>query len=281
MNTHTVFRAYRYQLLPLDRNETKDLYHDLSVEKIVMRKNQFFAEALTHLPKINHKRVEVNISIEEVQQDFFRIQLAPSRPLTRETADSRREKVENWPHIEAYILNKVDDQLLIIQERVTAFANTDSVANIILRGTRSALDKIGLSLQIEPLFNECYFWGLVNQYSNRITWVEFEFITPNMANISKALANTLKSLGKKTNAVREQLILRSDPSSSLDIVQSNETIQGLVEYTSKGAGDIKLKIKGIRKRFQTSTSRREVHLSGIEITADAEEIVEIIRAALQ
>lgn len=281
MSTHTVFRAYRYQLLPLDRNETKDLYHDLSVEEIVTRKNKFFAEALTHLPKVNHKRVEVNISVEEVQQDFFRIQLAPSRPLTRETADSRREKVENWPHIEAYILNKPDDQLLIIQERVTAFANTDTVANIILRGTRSALDKIGLSLQIEPLFNESYFWGLVSQYSNRITWVEFEFITPNMANISKALADTLKNLGKETNAVREQLTLRSDPSSSLDIDQSNETIQGLVEYTSKGAGDIKLKIKGIRKRFQTSTSRREVHLSGIEITAEANEIVEIIRAALR
>lgn len=281
MSTHTVFRAYRYQLLPLDRNETKDLYHDLSVKEIVTRKNKFFAGALTHLPKVNHKRVEVNISIEEVQQDFFRIQLAPSRPLTRETADSRQEKVENWPHIEAYILNKPDDQLIIIQERATAFANTDTVANIIFRGTRSALDKIGLSLQIEPLFNESYFWGLVSQYSNRITWVEFEFITPNMANISKALANTLKSLGKETNAVREQLTLRSDPSSSLDLAQSNETIQGLVEYTSKGAGDIKLKIKGIRKRFQTSTSRREVHLSGIEITADADEIVKIIRAALQ
>lgn len=281
MSTHTVFRAYRYQLLPLDRNQTKDLYHDLSVEEIVARKNLFFAEALTHLPKVNHKRVDVNISIEAVKQEFFKILLAPSRPLTRETADSRREKVENWPHIEAYILNKPDDQLLIIQDRVTAFANTDTVANIILRGTRGALDKIGLSLQIEPLFDEAYFWGLVNQYSNRITWVEFEFVTPNMANISKTLAKTLKTLGKETNAVREQLTLSSDPSSSLDISQENETIQGLVEYTSQGAGDIKLKIKGIRKRFQTSTSRREVHLSGVEITAGAKEIAEIIREALR
>ena len=178
-------------------------------------------------------------------------------------------------------MNNQDDQLLIIQERVTAFANTDTVANIILRGTRGVLDKIGLSLQIEPLFDESYFWGLVNQYSNRITWVEFEFVTPNMANISKTLVNTLKNLGKETNAVREQLTLRSDPLSSLDITPSNELIQGLVEYTSKGAGDIKLKIKGIRKRFQTSTSRREVHLSGIEVTADAKEIIEIIREALR
>lgn len=281
MSTHTVFRAYRYQLLPLDRNETKDLYHDLSAEEIVTRKNDFFAEALNHLPKVNHRRIELNIFIVEIARDFFRIELAPSRPLTRETADSRREKVENWPHIEAYILNNPEDQLLIIQDRATAFANTDTVANIILRGTRGALDRLGLSLQIEPLFNEAYFWDLVNQYNNRITWMEFEFITPNMANISKSLEHTLKTLGKETNAVREQLALRSDPSTSLDISQKNKTIQGLVEYTSQGAGDIRLKIKGIRKRFQTSNSRREVHLSGVEITADAKEIAAIIREALR
>jgi hypothetical protein len=281
MSTHTVFRAYRYQLLPIDRNETKDLYHELSVEDIVARKNDFFGEALLHLPKVNHKRVEINIAIQQLEHEFFRIQLAPSRPLTRETADYRREKVENWPHIEAYILNNSNDQLLVIQERATAFANTDTVANILLRGTRSALDRIGLSLQIEPLFDKAYFWSLVGQYSNRITWVEFEFVTPNMANISKTLERTLKAIGKETNAVREQLTLRSDPSSSLDIPQENATIQGLVEYTSQGAGDIRLKIKGIRKRFQTSNSKREVHLSGVEITADAKDIAQIIREALR
>jgi hypothetical protein len=281
VSTHTIFKAYRYQLLPLDRNETKDLYQDYSVEQIISRKNEFFAEALNHLPKVSHKRVEVNVFIQEIQQDFFRIHLAPSRPLTRETTDFRREKVENWPHIDAYVLNKPEDQLLIIQDRPTAFTNTDTVANIILRSTRGALDKFGLSLQIEPLFNEAYFWDLVNQYNNKITWVEFDFVTPNMANISKTLASTLKSLGKDTNAVKEQLTLRSDPSSSLDISHNNPTIQGLVDYTSRGAGDIKLKIKGIRKRFQTSNSRREVHLSGVEITADAEDIVEIIREALR
>lgn len=281
MSTHTIFTAYRYQLLPIDRNETKDLYHNLSVEEIISRKNHYFAEALNLLPKVHHRRVDVNISIDAAEQGFFKISLAPSRPLTRETADSRREKVENWPHIEAYVLNGPDDQLLIIQDRVTAFANTDTVANIILRGTRGALDKIGLSLHIEPLFDKTYFWGLVNQYSNRIIWVEFEFVTPNMANISKTLAGTLKTLGKETNAVREQLTLQSDTSSSLDISPKNATIQGLVEYTSQGAGDIRLKIKGIRKRFQTSTSRREVHLSGVEITASPKEIAAIIREALQ
>lgn len=281
MSTHTIFRAYRYQLLPLDRNETKDLYNDRSSSEIIANKNRYFAEALAQLPKVNHKRGDMNMSINEATEDFFKIQLAPSRPLTRETHDSKLEKVENWPHIEAYILNSPDDQLLIIQDRASAFANTDTVANIILRGTRGTLEKIGLSLHIEPLFDEAYFWGLVKQYSNKITKVEFDFVTPNMANISKTLDSTLKNLGKQTNAAREQLAISSDPTSSLDISPENPMIQGLVGYTSKGAGDIKLKIKGIRKSFQTSNFKKEVHLSGVEITAGANEIAAIIREALR
>lgn len=281
MSTHTIFQAYRYQLLPLDRNETKDLYHQYSAKEIIDRKNYFFAEALRFLPKTGTRKVETTITITDLEQDLFKIELAPSRPLTRETYESKREKVENWPHIEAYILNKPDDQLLIIQDRTAAFANTDTVAKIILRGTRHALENIGLSLHIEPLFNKEYFWSLVRDYGNRIAWVEFEFVTPNMANISQNLADTLKNLGKQTNAVREQLTLRADSASSLDISPRNKTIKGLAEYTSQGAGEIKLKIKGIRKTFQTSNSRREVHLSGVEITASATDIAQIIRDALQ
>jgi hypothetical protein len=111
--------------------------------------------------------------------------------------------------------------------------------------------------------------------------VEFEFITPNMSNISRTLSESLKSLGKDTNAVREDLAITSDPAVSLDISPSNETIQGLVEYTSEGGGDITVKVKGIRKRFHTSKSSREVNLSGLEITASPEQIIAVIREALR
>lgn len=57
-----------------------------------------------------------------------------------------------------------------------------------------------------------------------------------MSNISKTLSEALKSLGKNTNAVKEELALTSDPVSSLDISPDDQTIQGLVEYTSEGGG---------------------------------------------
>lgn len=281
MSTATAFRVYRYQLLPLDRNDTKDLYHDRAPEEIIANKNAYFAEAIATLSNIRHRDAAIISEVQSLTTDVFSIHLAPSRPLTRETPDFRQEKVENWPHITVYILNDKDEQYILIQDRVIAFANTDTVAKLIERGTRNKLERLGLSLHVERLFDKGYFWGLVETYKNRVTEVEFEFITPNMSNISHTLANTLKSLGKETNAVREDLALASDPASSLDINPSNETIQGLVDYTSEGGGDITLKIKGIRKKFHTSKSSKEVHLTGLEITAPPEQVAQILREALR
>lgn len=281
MSTHTTFRAYRYQLLPLDRNDTKDFYNDRKPHEIIEQKNNLFAETLGAFRNIRHRDSEIIVKVEKRSNDLFRLHLAPSRPLTRETPDFLVEKIENWPHIEALLLNAPDEQYLLIQDRLQAFGSTDTVANLIKLGTKPYLEKLGLSLHIEPLFNKTYFWELIDQYKNRITWIEFEFITPNMANISKTLADTLKNLGKETNAVKEELSLTSDAGSSLDISPENETIQGLVEYTSQGGGDITLKIKGIRKRMHTSKSTKEVHLSGLELTASPEQISQIIKDALK
>lgn len=281
MSTHGAFRIYRYQLLPLDRNETKDLYYDLHPSQIIERKNEFFSEALTNLRNLKIRNSEIIVKVFRLLPDLFSLQIAPSRPLTRETPDSQIEKVDNWPHMAAFVLNSPEEQYLLIQDRASAFASTDTVANLIKRGTRHTLEKLGLSLHIEPLFDKTYFWNLVENYKNLIASVEFEFITPNMANISQTLASTLKNLGKETNSVREELTLESDPASSLDISPDNQTIQGLVDYTSEGGGDITLKIKGIRKRFHTSKSTREISITGLELSAPPEDIIQILREALK
>ena len=143
MSTHTNFRIYRYQLLPLDRNETKDLFHDLQPNEIIARKNEFFSESLAALPNLKRRDSEIIVRVSQISKDLFSLQLAPSRPLTRETTNFQLEKIENWPHISAFILNSPDDQYLLIQDRVSAFASTDTVANLIKRGTKHTLEKFG------------------------------------------------------------------------------------------------------------------------------------------
>lgn len=281
MATQTLFRIYRYQLLPLDRNNTKDLYGDNSPEYIIANKNSLFAETLATLPKPVTADKQPIIELRQLTKNLFFVYIAPNRPVTRETIDSRLEKVDNWPHIQAYILNEPNEQYLLVQDRNAAFANTDTVANIIKRKTRYLLEKLGLSLHIESLFDKEVFWSLIKQHKNKITYVEFEFITPNMSNISETLSSALKGLGKETNAVKEELALCSDPHSSLDISPDNETIKGLVDYTSQGGGDITLKIRGIRKKVRTSKSVKQISITGIELTAPPEQLEKNLKSILR
>lgn len=275
------FNVYRYQLLPLDRNSTKDLYNERTTTELIEQKNEIFGQIVEQLGSNLHKNKALIVQVKKVSSSIYLLNLAPSRPLQRETLDSKIESVDNWPHIYAFVFNLPDEQLLLIQDRFSAFANTDIVANLLKSMTRISLDKAGLSIQVESLFDQKYFWRLVEKFRNKITSLEFEFITPNMASISKTLATTLKALAKDTNSMNQELTLKSDPATSLDVSPKNETLKGLVEYASAGGGDIAIKVKGLRKKFHTSKSKREIHLSDIEINGNPEAIRDLLKEILK
>jgi hypothetical protein len=102
-----------------------------------------------------------------------------------------------------------------------------------------------------------------------------------MANISNTLSGTLKELAKDTNSSQSNLQLRSDPASALDIDKKDQTIQGLVDYTSEGGGDISIKIKGLRKRIQASRSIREIELDDLQLSGPPEQIAGVLRNILR
>lgn len=280
MSSLTTFKVYRYQLLPIDRH-TDDLYEGLSTEQLVERKNSIFGKSITFISTYRYRGSGLSVRIQSHENEIFVLSIAPMRALTRETPDFRVEQIENWPHITAIILNRPDEQFIVVQDRHTAFANTDTVLKIIDVATRASLQRSGLRLHTERVFSKGVFWQLVEQYRNKITWIDFEFVTPNMANISATLSDTLKKLAKGTNSTTSNLQLRADPASALEIDPEDETVQGLVDYTSEGGGDIAVKIKGLRKRIQTSSSIREIELDDLQLSGSPEQIAAILRSALK
>ena len=132
------------------------------------------------------------------------------------------------------------------------------------------------------MFENSYFWDLIREHENRITRVEFEFVTPNMANISSSLEDTLKQLSKDTNAAISELELKSDPLSALKISNNNPTIRGLAEYISQGGGNISMKVRGIRKTIKTSNSSKEIQIDNIHLESSyPEHIIKIMRELLK
>jgi hypothetical protein len=280
MGSLTTFKVYRYQLLPIDRH-TDDLYDGLTAAQLIEHKNSIFARAVPFIKTHRHRGSDLSVRLASSEGDAFILSIGPKRALRRETPDFRIEQIENWPHATAIILNRPHEQYIVVQDRPTAFASTDTVVKLIDRATRTPLQRSGLRLHTERVFSESHFWQLVNEYRDKITWLEFEFVTPNMANISNTLSSTLKELAKDTNSSQSNLQLRSDAASALDIDKNDQTIQGLVDYTSEGGGDISLKIKGLRKRIQASRSIREIELDDLQLSGPPEQIAGILRDILR
>lgn len=280
MSALNTFKMYRYQLLPIDRH-TGDLYDGRTTEELIQQKNEIFSSAIPFIRAYRHRGSDLSVRIDSSKNNAFILTIAPQRALTIETPDFRVERVDNWPHTVAIVLNRKDEQYVAVQDRPSSFASTDTVINLIEKSTRASLAKAGLRVHFERMFHQSYFWSIVNEYRNRITWVGFDFVTPNMANISSTLSNTLKRLAKDTNTAQSNLQLRSDPASSLDLRTDDETVQGLVDYTSEGAGDISLKVKGIRKRLHTSHSTREIQLNDLELSGPADQVAGVIRKLLK
>ena len=130
------------------------------------------------------------------------------------------------------------------------------------------------------MFEKHSFWELVDEYSGKLLSIDFEFITPNMATISSALSGDLKKLAKSTNSIRNRLRLESGESASLAQDQSNQMINGLVDYSGQGGGDITLKIKGLKKKVKTSKTLKEVEFDEIDLEGDPETVVAMLKNIL-
>lgn len=280
MSSTTTFRVYRYQLLPIDRH-TDDLYDGLTAKELIEQKNSIFAKTIPFISTHRYRGSDLSVRLASAGNDAFVLSIASRRALTRETPDFRVEQIENWPHITSIILNRPNEQYIVVQDRPTAFTSTDTVVKLIESATRAPLERIGLRLHTERVFRQSYFWELVQEFQDKITWIEFEFVTPNMANISNTLSDTLKELAKSTNSSQSNFQLRSDPASSLDLNPEDSTVQGLVEYTSQGGGDISIKVKGVRKRIQTSNSVREIELDDLQLSGPPDQVATILREMLR
>lgn len=280
--TSTIFELFRYQLLPIDRYLQGNLLTGVAtVEELIERKNEFFAEALSGTNSFSNKKHETVTKRLYERDGFFLFKIANNRSIHRETKEFKDEIIDNWPAILVGIWNRPDKQLIVVQRRTSAFSSSEVVVKLILGKLSDQLGHHHLRAIHEPLFEKKQFWAILNQYQGKVKSVEFEIITPNMANISGTLPEDLKEFARQTNSTRNRLKIESDPEAPLHLEESNRVLQGLVNYSSEGGGNIAVKIDGIKKKYQTSKTVKEVTLGEVEMQGGAEQIVQALRELLQ
>ena len=280
--TASQFELYRYQLLPIDRYLQVDFLSGISsIEELISKKNELFNSALSEVDHFANSRIETATKCLYSKNDFFLFRIAANRSLHRETKEFKEEYIDNWPSVLVAIWNNPEIQMVAIQRRTTAFSSTEAVVKLILETLRLPLSNFHLRAIYEPIVERKVFWDIVEKYKGKIQKLEFEFITPNMANISGNLPENLKEFAKATNSVKNKIDIESDSESNLHIEKNNSTISALSDYASDGGGNVAIKVSGLSKKINTSKTVKHIEISEMELQGTAEEVADILKEIMR
>lgn len=275
------FHLYRYQLLPVNRHFQGDLYGASTIEDLLAQKNKIFSAALASPGAFDGSRTHTATQKLSEIDNFLLFRIAANRSLQHETRDFQAEIIDNWPKILLVIWNAPDKQLIAVQHRINAFKDTESVLKIVFDSIEPVLSKNQLTAIWEPLYEKKVFWDLIEKHKGKIQEVDFELVTPNMANISEVLPENLRQFAKRTNAVKSHIAIASDGASALKIDHNDPVVNALVDYSSEGGGDIAIRLAGIKKKIHTSRSVREVSIDEAVLQGTPDNVASILRELLK
>lgn len=270
------FHIYRYHLLPLSKKSTQiELFENetLTYEQIKANKNAFFQETLDNL--ITSKSNVNPLQLFQSENGFYLFKLA-NKKVTTITQNFENLIIDNEPYVYIIINNDENIQKIAISENFEAFSSTEVVKNILKKVLQKDLTRYGLSIEIEQLFDSVNFWKYVNSHKDQITYINFQYIKPNLANISGSLPEDFRNFADNVNSHESHLTIKAPTNGKLDnIDKSNKDINGLVEYASNGAGSIKLKVKNLRKQLNTKENPIIVQVDQIDIEGAADQVIKL------
>ena len=80
----------------------------------------------------------------------------------------------------------------------------------------------------------------------------------------------------KLNNTRELQTIQTNGTLE-NIDKDNEALKGLIDYASEGAGNVKIGIKGYRKKVSTKDNPVEIEIDEAVFESDSKEIIHIIQ----
>jgi hypothetical protein len=260
------FQVFRYQLLPINQLFQGQFEPKISsVEELKQKKNQYFSQVLHDIKTFDYSRTELVHKIEVHTEKSICFRIGAKRKIKRRTKDFKEEEIENWPNVLILINNDPTVQKIAIQENRNVFEHIETVREILEKNINHWLSAYQLKIFIEPTYEINQFWDIIEKNTNKILSVEFELISPNMANISGKLELDLSSLAKQTNTQKTNLALNSDKHSALTITRDNKFVSSLAEYSSEGGGDVVFKIRGYKKKVRTAKKVIEISCEEMEL----------------
>lgn len=281
MNRTLNFQIFRYHLNPLSNySQQTHLFPEesKSYKELKDRKNEFFDKILQGSNL--YKDQSNPLKLEHFQDRFYLIKLAQKKS-TIISRDFEQNKVFHEPFVYIILNNNPNVQKIAISENVDAFSKPTVVKNFLVKLFNKYLEKYGLGVAIEELFQKESFWKFVEKNKYKITLIDFKYIRPNLANISKSLPEDFKNFANNVNSKESHIVIKAPENGILEnINKENPTVNGLVDYTSEGAGDIKLKIQGLRKRYSTQENPIFIQINEVQIEGTPDEVIKVCKSII-
>lgn len=266
MSKLKVFSVFRYQILPTTTNlQTRIDFNYSSIEDLIKDKNNVFRDVLLN-PKTNYKGKGYNVlarhegSFEE--HHFLRMGVKKNLVIRNKNFETTKEN--DYPNALVYIDNNPLRQFLLIEHEPDAFTKPKTLRNIFEKTLNQYLYKYGLSIYISKVTSISDFWDTMLYYKDVIKTLRFDFIKPNMSNISAKAVEAIKILKNQSNSHKTILEMNAPKKGILEnLTPENNEIKGLAEYCSDGGGIPTIIVKGSRKRIKTN--KKEVTVEYDEI----------------
>lgn len=247
------FEYYRFQLVPKKIVQLSIDNVAYTYNEIKAKKNQYFSEVLI---KTTFKGKKGNLPYRIIYKMNNIFVLFLSNPkLYSYIHNFQKQQGTTEPFSIIVINNNPEIQLMAISRNTEAFTDTKTVVKILSQTINKHLDHFNLVLHIEPIFQKEDFWKIVGEKKYEISMIRFELIKPNLTNISGCLKDELRRVIDETNSHKTIVEFNGPARSALEnIVPSNNDINSLVDYSANGGGNIGLKFKQDRTKYQTAES---------------------------
>lgn len=272
------FNLYRFHLIPITTNQTSILDNEkISYDDLVILKNQIFDGLVQNLTENNTDFPIIKFDSSD-NKYLFGIANIKETELIK---GFRTIKEKTEPFVYVLIDTDSNNQIIAISQNKEAFSSTIVTKNILKQIFNKHLFNSGLSIDIEQIFEVASFWDYIKKYDGRIKSLDFEIIKPNLSRISKSIQNSLKPLIEKVNSHKTNLKLDAPIEGVLEnINEKNGILNGLVDYSSEGGGNISIKIQGINRKITTKNMVKTTKINEIYLSGHQDQVIKIWKQIL-
>ena len=258
---NVAFEVFRYQLVVDKTMQTNAFKNYESPEQVRADKNNIFKDIITNQNfRFNSSSTNIKSKLLYQKDDMYYFKISTRRKARIYKEDFTEDTIDNFPNIIVAINNNPNVQKIAIQTTTNPFKDAEAVRRFIVESVDTKMKSHSLSFYLEPIFDKQDFWHFVRKYPNQITQLNFSFISPNLANISKNLTIDLKQAYEDTNMHKAKFEMNAQKDSVLKIDEDGKFVKGLVSYIADGGGTdggITAKILGRRDVLNTAQNPNE------------------------